>query len=319
MAFVPSARWGGTTHLVDLNGPVHWVDFGGPDEIDRPPVVLVHGLGGSHLNWVCVAPALARQTRVLAIDLAGFGLTPTTGRSASVRANTQLLHRFLHQVLGRPAVLVGNSMGGMISMLQTDAHPDTVAGLVLVDPSVPQTLRMLDRQVALGFAVVALPIVGARLSQRIRNRTPARVAVQQVVNLCFADPRRIDPEVLEAGVALAEHRAGLPAEEAAFNLAARSLLKVVQDRKGYEALMRRIAVPVLLVHGSHDRLVARAAADAVAAANPLWDYTVFDGVGHTPQLEVPERFLAETLGWLDRSGVLPARPIESDTTRSTDG
>ncbi|HST80618.1 MAG TPA: alpha/beta hydrolase [Kineosporiaceae bacterium] len=317
-AFVPSARWGGAGHVVDLGGPVHWVDFGGPDQIDRPPVVLVHGLGGSHLNWVTVAPALARQSRVFAIDLAGFGLTPTAGRSASVQANTQLLDRFLRRVVARPAVLVGNSMGGMISMLQTDAQPDTVAGLVLVDPSVPQTLRMLDRQVALGFAVMALPIVGARLSRRIRNRTPARVAVQQVVNLCFADPGRMPPEVFEAGVALAEYRARLPDEEAAFIVAARSLLRVVQDRNGYEALMRRITVPVLLVHGSHDRLVARAAADAVAANNPHWSYTVFDGAGHTPQLEVPELFLAETLGWLDRS-VLPVRPTDGDPTRTPDG
>jgi pimeloyl-ACP methyl ester carboxylesterase len=117
------------------------------------------------------------------------------------------------------------------------------------------------------------------------------------------------PEVFEAGVALAEHRAGLPDEEAAFIAAARSLLRVVQDRKGYEALMRRIAVPVLLVHGSRDRLVARAAADAVAANNTHWDYQVFDGAGHTPQLEVPEAFLAETLGWLNRSEV-PARPAD---------
>jgi pimeloyl-ACP methyl ester carboxylesterase len=302
--FVPSARWGGAGHVVDLGGPVHWVDFGGPDLGDRPPVVLVHGLGGSHLNWVTVAPALAAQTRVLAIDLAGFGLTPSAGRSASVRANAQLLQRFLQRVVQRPAVLVGNSMGGMVSMLHLDAHPDTVAALVLVDPPLPQTLGMLDRQVALGFATAALPIVGARLAQRIRSRTPARVAVQQVVNLCFADPQRMDPEVLEAAVALAEYRARLPVEDAAFNLAARSLLGVLRDRNGYHALMRRIAVPVLLVHGSRDRLVARAAADAVAAANPHWEYTVFEGVGHTPQLEEPDGFLAATLGWLDRSGVL---------------
>jgi len=44
--------WGGRSRLSDLGGPVHWVDFGGQD---GTPIVLVHGLGGSHLNWVRVA------------------------------------------------------------------------------------------------------------------------------------------------------------------------------------------------------------------------------------------------------------------------
>ena len=50
--------WGGASHFSDLGGPVHWVDFGGPAEV--PPIVMVHGLGGSHLNWV--GPALMMPT-----------------------------------------------------------------------------------------------------------------------------------------------------------------------------------------------------------------------------------------------------------------
>src|ERR1700727_675723 len=115
---------------------------GRPGALDRlrraggsaPPMVLVHGLGGSHLNWVAIAPALAAERRVLALDLAGFGLTPAAGRSATVQSNARLLARFVRDIAGSPAVLVGNSMGGMISILHAGADPETVAGLVLVDP-----------------------------------------------------------------------------------------------------------------------------------------------------------------------------------------
>ena len=60
------------SRTVDLGGPVHFADFGG----SGPTMVLVHGLGGSHLNWLAVGPALAARARVLAPDLAGFGRTP---------------------------------------------------------------------------------------------------------------------------------------------------------------------------------------------------------------------------------------------------
>ena len=51
--------WGGTGWVSDLDGPVHWVDYGGPaadEDLVGVPVVMLHGLGGSHLNWVGMAP-----------------------------------------------------------------------------------------------------------------------------------------------------------------------------------------------------------------------------------------------------------------------
>ena len=65
---------------VDLDGPVHYIDFGG----EGKPLLMVHGLGGSALNWMAVGPELAKHNHVLAIDLAGFGQTPLFRRSAAL-------------------------------------------------------------------------------------------------------------------------------------------------------------------------------------------------------------------------------------------
>src|SRR5690242_7458182 len=119
--------------LADLGGPVHFVDHGG----SGLPVVLVHGLGGSHLDWLNVAGPLGRHGRVLALDLVGFGRTPPEGRSADVWAQRDLLVRFVREVAGSPAVLVGNSMGGLLTVMAAAEYPDDVAGAVLVDPAVP--------------------------------------------------------------------------------------------------------------------------------------------------------------------------------------
>src|SRR3954470_16207807 len=107
----------GRSATVDLDGPVHHVDFGG--RADGPVVVLVHGVGGSHLNWDLLAPLLTPYVRVRALDLPGVGRSEPGDRRATVHANVAVLDRFLDQVVGGPAVLVGNSMGGMISILET--------------------------------------------------------------------------------------------------------------------------------------------------------------------------------------------------------
>ena len=155
---------------------MHYVDFGGPAAATRtvhqPPVVLVHGLGGSHLNWVGIGPQLARHRRVVALDLAGFGLTPSLGRSTSVHHNAALLSRFIHRVLGRPVVLVGNSMGGMVALLLADRRPEQVVGLGLIDPSLPIPRQRQDPQVAATFALYAVPRVGEAVLTRYNAATP---------------------------------------------------------------------------------------------------------------------------------------------------
>src|SRR5438067_11561705 len=86
------SRW------IDLDGPLHYLDYGGP--ADGPLVVAVHGLGGSAVNWSAVAPLLTHRCRVLAPDLAGHGLTRSLGRGTRVAANRALLHRFVDAVAG---------------------------------------------------------------------------------------------------------------------------------------------------------------------------------------------------------------------------
>jgi pimeloyl-ACP methyl ester carboxylesterase len=303
-----AARWGGTGHLADL-GPdlptVHYVDFGGPDAAQedeaRTPLVLVHGLGGSHLNWVQLAPLLRRHGRVYAVDLAGFGLTVGTEQQSTVSANVNLLTRFLRDVVGGPAVLVGNSMGGMVTLLTAAAHPDLVTGLVLLDPSIPTRRRDADRQVALTFFVYGIPRVGEAFVRRIGARTD-RQRVMDTTNLCFADPSRADPAVLDAGVELmAYRRLHLPGAQAAFLGAARSILKVLQRSNRYADLLRGIEAPVLLVHGERDRLVPVAAARAVAAQNPQWTVEIVPDLGHVPMLESPELVAELVDDWLPHS------------------
>jgi pimeloyl-ACP methyl ester carboxylesterase len=287
----------GESRTVDLGGPVHYVDFGGPQ--DAPTVVLVHGLGGSHLNWDLFAPLLRPHARVLALDLPGFGRSEPGDRRTTVHDNVAVLHRFLTDVAGTPVVLVGNSMGGMISILQTAAAPETVTGLVLLDAAVPGPRRALDPLVAVTFAAYAIPRVGERfLSMRRARSTPLR-QVRDMLRLCGVDPDALPAHTIDRSLTLIEQRQDVPGMDKAFLSAARSLLRLLVDPRDYRRAMAAITAPVLMVQGDADRLVPVAAARDVAARQPGWQYLELAGVGHVPQLQVPERLAKEVVAWLE--------------------
>jgi len=289
----------GESRVVDLDGPVHYVDFGGP--ASGPAVVLVHGLGGSHLNWDLFAPLLTEHARVWALDLPGFGLSEPEHRLATVHNNVKVLDRFIREIAGAPVVLVGNSMGGMISILQAARQPETVSRLVLLDPAVPGPRRALDPLVALQFAAFAVPGVGERFLALRRRRTTPLTTVRQTLALCGVDPDSVPAALIDRSVALVEQRQDVAGMDRAFLTAARSLLLLLVDPRRLRRAMDRITVPVLLVHGDRDRLVPVAAARDVAGRYPTWRYVELAGVGHVPQLQVPDRVAADVLAWLDET------------------
>jgi pimeloyl-ACP methyl ester carboxylesterase len=297
---LPDSRW------ADLDGPVHYVDFGGP--VDGPLVVCVHGLGGSHINWMALAPRLTKTCRVVALDLAGHGLTEPAGRRTDVHSNRRLLDRFLREVTGAPALLIGNSMGGLITLLEADRSPDLVSGMVLVDPALPRPgLRRPDPMVARAFAAYALPLVGERvLRKRYRTLSPDEL-VADTLALCCVDPSRVPEEVRRASVALVVARQDQKAPKKAFLGAARSLLKLLARPKRYLATIGRVPQPTLLLFGGEDRLVPIEAGRRAAHRRPDWRFEVHPDLGHVPMLEDADWTAGVILGWLATAGAPAAR------------
>jgi pimeloyl-ACP methyl ester carboxylesterase len=191
-------------------------------------------------------------------------------------------------------------MGGLISLLQTAAAPDTVAGLVLIDPALPLPRQKPDRQVASQFLMYALPGLGELYLKMVQSRQTPQLAVQRVIDLCFADPSRADPAMVTAAIALAVERQTAPHRDESLLTAARSLMRVVGRPRRYFATMAALRVPVLLIGGTADRLVPVAAVRQAAARNSSWESAILPGVGHTPQLEVPGQVLGVLTDWLDR-------------------
>lgn len=282
---------------VDLGVPVHVVDFGGSGD----PIVLVHGLGGSHVNWAAVGYPLSAYGHVTALDLPGFGLSPPFDSAAGLFDNRDVLDRYLRSI-GRPVTLIGNSMGGTLSMMQAALAPETVERLVLVSPAAPFLSQVRpDPLVAAWFAAYLVPGLGHILvSGRRALVDPARVA-RLILDLCAARSNRIAPEVVAQHVYLAERRQYLAGIDDAFLRAVRTLLAFVGRSREFDEYVAAITAPTLVVHGDRDRLVPAAAARRLGALRPDWEVEILADVGHIAMLEVPATFVNLVGNWMRRS------------------
>ena len=278
----------------DIGGPVHGVDHGG----EGRPILLVHGLGGSHVNWTAVAEPLTAHGSVRAIDLIGFGLTPPADRSSDVSSQRDLVIAYLRQHADAPAVIIGNSMGGLISIMVARAEPDLVDSLVLVDPALPVVRPHVDASVLRRLALPLVPVLGPRSFRHANAIEDAESFVDELMELVCADPSRVSPALREEMVAMARRRATMPWAGDAFVDAARSIFPIVVRGRTFARRLRSIPAPALIVHGDQDRLVDVASAEWLARQRPTWRLEIFEGVGHVPQIEVPDRFVEVVEGWL---------------------
>lgn len=286
----------GRSRWIDLDGTTHVFEAGGPPQ--APPIVAVHGLGGSHTNWLAIAGALATDHRVFAIDLAGHGHTRAEGRSTDVAANQKLLHRFIAEVVGEPVTLLGNSMGGLISLRQAAYRPDTVRDLVLMGPALPiSPTRLRDPLVAAGVAVTGVPRLGARLLAKRRETVSPRQQVREMLELCTVDPSRVPDDVVEAMVAMAAARADYVGVELAVEQSARSLVTSLLNRKAVDEVLDHVQAPVLILHGERDRLVPVEASRRAVERRDGWTLVTNPDLGHVVQLEAPEWTVEQIRYW----------------------
>ncbi|EIE97690.1 alpha/beta fold hydrolase [Saccharomonospora glauca] len=260
--------------------------------------VYVHGLGGSSTNWTDLGRLLAPHAAGHALDLPGFGASePMDGFTFSLSAHAEVLGDYLAEHTDAPVHLVGNSMGGAISMLVAAHRPELVRTLTLISPAVPDLRpdprRLSDPRLALAY----LPVIGKRARRELAAMTP-RQRAEQVIRLCFADPssfpaHRFD-EVIE------EHSARVSYEWAERAMA-RSTMEIfrtwfTRGAGSLWAVAPRISAPTLVVWGTEDRVISVRKAPRTARLIPRARLLVLPRTGHVAQMERPTTVAKAVLG-----------------------
>lgn len=284
-----------STYVSVRGGPVHVADFGG----SGPPVVMVHGLGGSHVNWVSVGGHLTALGHVTAPDLPGFGLSPAR-KQASIDDHRRTLAAYL-ETLGGPALLVANSMGALISMRHAARAGAGVSGLVLVSPAAPIAPGAWpDAEITSMFSIYLVPMLARGVLAARRNRMTAQQVAAWTLDLCSAQAARIPPDVFDLHVEIALRRLHLDGVDEAMTRTAQSMLRTLARRSAYDRDLASISAPTMVVSGRQDRLVRHQAVQRLAGIRPDWDIHLLDDVGHVAMLEVPITFAGLVTEWARR-------------------
>lgn len=291
--------WPGRT--VEVAGRRLYVRTTEATRADAEPALFVHGLGGSAVNWTDYAGLLRDNLAIESIDLPGFGRSgPAADDDYSLEAHAQAVIDYL-ELSGRgPVHLVGNSMGGAISLVVAARRRDLVRTLTLISPAVPdRKLRLHALKSDWRMALLVVPILGMMALRKI-GATPVESRVRATIALCFADPSRFSKQRFEEAVEEAAARAGWPWVERAMLMSTRGLVRsqFLKNRAGWAA-MRTITAPTLVVWGAHDRLVAADLAPFVAAAIPQARLLVLDDVGHVAMMEDPQTTARATLALVE--------------------
>jgi len=291
----PIPHWPGRTVSLSTGERVY-VATSVPDDPQksgkRDLVLCVHGMSGSATNWTDFMAELAPDFDCMAVDLPGSGFSPPPRTKAgySIRALASTVIRLIETLDRGPVHLVGNSMGGAVSIRVAATRPDLLRTLTLVSPVLPDPFV---RPELLRFPLVALPGLGEWLMHRT-ELIPAENRVAGVVATCYCDPGTVHPDRFWLEVAELRRRDKLGYNATTLTRAARTIV-AENLRAGRYSLWRaaaQIRVPALVVFGSHDRLVNPRLARSARRAFRDATVVVLPRTGHVAQMEHPELLAA---------------------------
>jgi pimeloyl-ACP methyl ester carboxylesterase len=263
--------------MVSVSGQsVHMYELRGQGK--GPPVVLVHGLGGSANGFAGVFFGLRRRfSRVLAVDLPGHGFSEQfCGGPVCVRGQFDVLRDWCQQVVGEPAFVVGNSLGGAMVVNLAAEAPSLVRALGLVAPAGAALSEQATEALLKSFAIETATEARA-LTRRLFHKPPLPL-------MLFATELRkfyVTPTVQALAAEARATRASLSPE-----------------------ILQGLKMPVLLLWGGSERLLPAETLDYYRAhLPPHAKVQVVEGFGHVPQVERPDELVSHLVRFADSAGM----------------
>jgi len=248
-----------------------------------PVALFIHGLLGSRRNWAHLVDAIDADHRVLAPDLFGHGASAKPMGDYSLGAHAATMRDLLDRLEVDRVTLVGHSLGGGIALQFCYLFPERVERLVLVSSGgLGRAVSPLLRSATLPGAEWVLPLIA---SSWVRDK--AETVGRAVARLGW-----------RAGSDLTESWQGFTSlgdadSRRAFLATARSVIDPGgQTVTAHDHLPMAVEIPTLVVWGTRDRMIPAWHATTAHQAIPGSRVELFEGAGHFPHLDEPDRFAA---------------------------
>jgi len=260
---------------------VHYIEKG-----NGKPIILIHGFLYHTVMWEKNIDALAEKFKVYAIDLWGWGY------SERLKEKEYSFERYGKQIVGfmdalniKKATLVGQSMGGGISVYVAAHYPERVDRLILVDPAViPYPMTTIGK-------IYQFPFIG-----EFMNAIPGNALMENnIKTIWFYDKNKVTEEYTKEVLQ--------PLCIKGSNAGAMYILRNVLKEPYVEReanLLAKMNKPILIIHGREDKAIPL---DRSKALNDLWKgskLVIFDKAGHSPHEEYPEKFNKLALDFLSK-------------------
>jgi pimeloyl-ACP methyl ester carboxylesterase len=257
--------------------PIYYVKAG--ERRDRPPLLLVHGFGASTDHWRKNLLGLQDDFEVWAIDLLGFGRSAKADCDYSANLWRDQLHDFITEVIGRPAVIAGNSIGAYSALNTTATYPESALGAILLNSAG----RFVDAEPAgqtfLGGIISALfsqDWFSGLIFLYSRQKSTIRNTLKKVYLDQSAVTERLVDEIYRPACD--------PGADRVFAL-------IFRAAKGdsLEVLLKKLDRPLLLLWGEGDPWVKARSRSAEFRARYDRITESFVNAGHCPHDELPSR------------------------------
>jgi pimeloyl-ACP methyl ester carboxylesterase len=267
------------SRFADVEGVrVHYQERGSGDVL-----VLIHGNNSSAYSWTDVFDELAKEFRVVALDLKGFGFTSKPVGDYRVETQAALVVGLLDRLGIERATLCGSSMGGGVALAAAINYPQRVSSLILVDSSAFEEVRSAA---ALAPAYVRWPYIGSAVTALALT---SDALVRDGLRKSFYDESKVTGARVEAYYRPLRTRDGQRAA------------RLVRDQRDYtqiENSLDKIRQPALVIWGAQDRLISLEDGKRLHSKLSNSRFVVFENCGHLPQEEMPERFVREVWGFM---------------------
>ena len=254
------------------------------------PIILLHGIGCSVLDWEASIPKLATQHCVYAVDMLGCGLTEKPSKETYTGPRlTQFVLDFLTTQQIPRAHFAGFSLGGRVVLECAITAPERVASMVLLAPAGVAREGML-----IHFRLATIPFLGEMILQ------PSAERLETFWRLAFLDQSFVTSEFIAARLKLAMQ----PGAKEAFLKTLRDGLNWRGVQTAYVNALRTalplVNVPTLIIWGKQDNFISPRHAEVLQRLLPNVQVELFDHCGHLPQIERAEKFNEAALSFWDQ-------------------